>query len=323
MFPSCGQESRSNLSQGDGARSFGLPGASGPIDFDDIEYSDSLERLLVPAVENGLYLLNPTTGKARRVGGVERADSVDAGSSLIFVLDKAANTVTIVDAQSERSLSVTRVGASTDYVRYVAAAREVWVTEPPSRRIEVFKLANGANPRLRTLTYIRIPNGGPEALTIAPKTRKAFTHSFGGDLFAIDLRRHRIVRSWPGVCDGAHGFPRIDEAGLALASCEQEGAVVLVDATESGRELGRYAVGGGVALPAFSPRTHHFYVRSDPGDELVTLKATARGLKLLRRVTVPEEGHCLTADDLGHYWTCDASRGRILRFTDPTLDRSG
>jgi hypothetical protein len=26
---------------------------------------------------------------------------------------------------------------------------------------------------------------------------------------------------------------------------------------------------------------------------------------------------CLTADDAGHYWTCDADHGRVLRFDDP------
>jgi hypothetical protein len=27
-------------------------------------------------------------------------------------------------------------------------------------------------------------------------------------------------------------------------------------------------------------------------------------------------GHCLIADEVGHYWTCDANAGRILRFDD-------
>ncbi len=32
---------------------------------------------------------------------------------------------------------------------------------------------------------------------------------------------------------------------------------------------------------------------------------------------MPGVGHCIGADDQGHYWTCDAAEGRLLRFGDP------
>ncbi len=62
----------------------------------------------------------------------------------------------------------------------------------------------------------------------------------------------------------------------------------------------------------------HFYLRADPGPEIATLEATPEGnLKMIRMAAVPQAGHCLTADDLGHYWTCDQSGAKLLRYADP------
>jgi hypothetical protein len=86
---------------------------------------------------------------------------------------------------------------------------------------------------------------------------------------------------------------------------------------EDGRRLGRFDAGGGEALPAFSARERHFYARGDPGTRLVTLTASRAGLAMANEVAVPKAGQCLTADGAGHYWTCDAGHGRVLRFDDP------
>src|SRR4051794_25859745 len=68
-----------------GARVAELPGAARPTDFDDIVYSEQLRKLLVPARRSGLYLVNPDSGKAVRLGHLSGADSADAGRGLIFV----------------------------------------------------------------------------------------------------------------------------------------------------------------------------------------------------------------------------------------------
>jgi hypothetical protein len=110
--------------------------------------------------------------------------------------------------------------------------------------------------------------------------------------------------------------PQIDtRRRLALASCSSDGTVSLLS-LDDGRRLGRFAAGGGEALPAYSPATGHFYVRGDPGTTLATLRASKTGLARVDDVRVPSAGHCLTADDVGHYWTCDAEHGRVLRFDD-------
>ncbi len=76
-----------------------LPGPSGDIDFDDIAYSAELQRVLVPAGNSGVYLVEPTTAEATRVEGVTSVDSVDAGEGVLFVLDRSEEQISVVDPQ--------------------------------------------------------------------------------------------------------------------------------------------------------------------------------------------------------------------------------
>ena len=171
----------------------------------------------------------------------------------------------------------------------------------------------GATPR--RAAFVAVPDG-PEGLVWSAGTGKAYTHA-GSDVVAIDLESHAVTDRWATGCEGTHGFPRVDERdGVLLASCSADGKVVLLD-LDDGRQLDDYAVGDGEALPGYSERSDHFYVRADPGTRLATLAASPQRLRLVRRVEVPDIGHCLTADTVGHYWTCDAEAGRVLRFDDP------
>jgi len=294
-----------------------LPGVSGATDFDDIVYSPGLHRVLVPAVGGGLDLIDPESGDVTNIGGFETADSADAGRGLVFVADRAAQGIAVVDPQRRRILATAPTNGPPDYVRYVSATNELWVTHPgqsPSG-IEVMSLPERARQAPKPAGFIRV-EGGPEALTLSSDDRLAYTHALDGELIAIDTVARKETGRWPIGCDGAHGFPALDEADqLVLASCNADGEVSLIDA-ESGEQLGHYSGGGGTSLPAYSNATRHFYIRSDPGEIITTLEGSDEGLRAIGEVTVPAAGHCLTADDLGHYWTCDSEAGTILRFSD-------
>lgn len=299
------------------ARVVELPGAADEIDFDDIVYSPQLQRVLVPARESGLYLVEPDSGAATHLPAAGSVASADAGRGLLFLADRSERTITVVNPANGALLSSVSTAAPPDYVRYIPATNELWVTEPgasPSG-IEIFGLAEGPAPAARPVGFIAVPDG-PEGFAMSSAKRSAYIHA-GSDLVAIDIAARAVTARWTTGCDGTHGFPRIGERlGVALASCADDGAVSLLN-LDDGRQLARYSLGGGEALPAYSDRVGHFYVRSDPGATIATLQPSNNGLTLVHQVTVPETGHCLTADDRGHYWTCDAEHGRILRFDDP------
>jgi DNA-binding beta-propeller fold protein YncE len=311
----CGSDQRASLVPAE-AHVVELPGAQEAIDFDDILYSSRLSRVIVPARRSGLYLIDPRIGAATRVGHLFSADSAADGQGTIFVADRERRSITAVDPRSGRSSLTLKTDAPLDYVRYVGSTRELWVTEPAASPsgIEVFSLAGDSRSTPRRAGFIPVP-GGPEALTIDSTDGTAYTHA-GGDLVAIDIERRSVTARWSSGCRTTHGFPQIDSRHrFALASCASDASVALLS-LKDGRQLGRYAASGGEALPAYSAKTNHFYVRGDPGTSLVTLQASKAGLAKLDEVTVPSAGHCLTADAAGHHWTCDAEHGRVLRFDD-------
>jgi len=89
------------------ARVVSLPGAMRQIDFDDIVYPERLRRVLVPAHRSGLYLVDPTTSEAERVGRLSGADSADDGNAFLFVLDRDAGTLSVVDPDSGDNVAST------------------------------------------------------------------------------------------------------------------------------------------------------------------------------------------------------------------------
>ena len=294
-----------------------LPGAMRAIDFDDIIYSPGLERVIVPARESGLYLIDPGSDEAERLGHVGSADSADEGDDMVFVLDRERRVVNVLDRASGRTVASVDLDNGGDYFRYVRPTHELWITQPgasPSG-IEILVIPSQAGATPHHAAFVPVPDG-PEGLVWSAGTGRAYTHA-GSDVVAIDLESHAVTDRWSTGCEGTHGFPRVDERdGVLLASCSADGKVALLD-LDDGHRLDQYAVGDGEALPGYSPRSDHFYVRADPGTRLATLAASPQGLQLVRRVEVPDVGHCLTADTVGHYWTCDAQGGRVLRFDDP------
>ncbi len=290
-----------------------LPGAADEIGFDDVAYSAELHRMLVPARESGVYLVDPSSGEATHLDYAGSADSVDTDGELLFVLDRASQRIHVVDPDDGRTLSSASTSPRPDYVRFVEATGELWVSVPAADRIEIFAVEDGgAGPH--RVGSVDVPRG-PEGLTLTAAGDTAYTHA-GSDVVAIDTEEREVTSRWPTGCEETHGFPAINENdGLLLASCAKDGKVTLLDAND-GRWLAEYEVGGGESLPAYSPHSNHFYVRSDPGTKVVTLKASRSGLTLVGEVEVPAAGHCMGAGDVGRYWTCDEGSGRLLLFRD-------
>ncbi len=126
------------------------------------------------------------------------------------------------------------------------------------------------------------------------------------------------VDRWRTGCDSTHGIPAVDdERDLLLAGCGDDGEGVLVDIDDNGKRVDTHAVGGGEALMAHGT-DGHFYLRGDPSSTIATLMATdSDALEVIDEASAPEDGHCLLADTLGHYWTCDKDAATILRYTTP------
>lgn len=148
-----------------------LPGGEGGIGFDDLRFSPDLHRILVPAGRTGrldLVDLDARTvesiegfsqSASRERGHGEGTTSADAGGGFVFAIDRTARTLVVVDPRARRVVARTRLDGAPDYVRWVAPAHEVWVTEPAREAIEVFRFQAGASPPLTRTGNIRVPAG--------------------------------------------------------------------------------------------------------------------------------------------------------------------
>jgi hypothetical protein len=301
-----------------------LPGGEGGIGFDDLRHSRALGRVLVPGGRTGkLYLVHPASGAVTAIPGFsvvqefsgghdDGITSVADGAGLLFVTDRTAETLSLVDPAAKSIVSQTALGASPDYVRWLESARELWVSEPDSERIEVYRLENGKSPRVVRTATIEVP-GGPESLVLDTKRGRAYTHAEGGTV-AIDLERHDIVATWKNGCEEAKGTALDLERGFLFVACEQ-GAVKVLDLA-TGKIVGEIECGAGIDIISYSAELGHLYVPSSKQETLDVFGVSPKGT-LTRLGSFPgtADSHCVAA--AGRVFFCDPARGRLLAITDP------
>src|SRR5919201_230406 len=193
-----------------------LPGGEGGIGFDDLRFSADLHHLLVPAGASGrLDLVDPKTQGISEIAGFSTAPqrerghsqgttSADSGDGLVYASDRTAGTLVIVDPGAKRIVSSVKLGGTPDYVRWVAPLREVWVTEPGAKVIEMWRLTDKAPPKLASVGTLEVSDG-PESLEIDTARRRAYANTWHDQTVAIDLDKRAIASRWRNGCDGARG----------------------------------------------------------------------------------------------------------------------
>jgi hypothetical protein len=305
-----------------------LPGGSGGIGFDDLQFSASLEKVLVPGGRTGnLFLVDPKTRGVSSIGGFspsktfggghgEGITSVSEGEKHLYVTDRTALALVVVDPGSKRVTARAKLAASPDYVRYVGPTREVWVTQPDKDQIEVFTLSGNAGSAPTHAALIPIKDG-PESLVVDATRGRAYTHLWSGTTLAIDLKTRSVVGRWKNLCEGSRGIALDEGRGFLFAGCS-EGRALVLDVTHDGKILGNVQKGAtGVDIIDYDKTLHHLYLPGAKSATLAILGVGADGaLTELGRLPSPSGGHCVVSDQQGHTYVCDPRAGRLLVFQD-------
>jgi DNA-binding beta-propeller fold protein YncE len=279
---------------------------------------------MVPGGSTGkLALIDPDSQKTEIIGGFsertgyagghgEGITSSDAGRGLMYVTDRSARLLDIVDPQAKKIVAIARLASGPDYVRFVPDTNEVWVTEPSAERIEIFSLPRQGTPLPTHNGFIAIP-GGPESLLI---TRgQAFTHLWRGTTLAIDLKTRQIVGRWANGCKGSRGIAIDEKRGFLFAGCD-EGKVSVLD-LKSGRLLGKASSDAGVDVIAYDQKLAHVYLPSaDSGTIAIVGISSSGSAAVLKTAKTVEGAHCVTVDDRDQVYVCDPAHGKILVFKD-------
>ncbi len=301
-------------------RSVALPGGEHGIGFDDLRFAHHIGRVVAPGGGTGtLALIDPSTdaltsiagfGTAATTGGHENGTtSADEGGGYLFAIDRTQLRVVVIDEKTSAIVGSAPRASAPDYVRWVDATRELWVTQPDDHRIEIFTLA-GATPKHAAFIAVK---GGPESLVI--DKQRAFTHLWEGKTVAIDVTTRKLTATWPNGCTGSRGIALDPARGHLFVGCS-EGRAVVLD-TSSGKQLGSIEVGAGVDVIDFNPHLSHLYVPSARTATLSIVGVAADGsLSVLDTVTTASGAHCVTADDRDTAWVCDPAKGRLLAIHD-------
>ncbi len=303
-----------------------LPDGSPGIGFDDLRYSPSLHEVLAPGGRSGnLALIDPDTAEVTAIGGFSKdgaydggndfgATSVDEGRGFLFVTDRTTEELDVVDPRAATIVARARLGASPDYVRYVAKTDEVWVSEPSAGRIAIFALAKTGVPAPTPAATIPIDNG-PESLVVDQTAGRAYTHRWQASSLVIDVATRAVVAEWPNGCAASRGLAVDEQRGFFFAGCS-EGTLSVLDVRD-GHVISTMARGSGYDVLGYDPARGHVYLAGSMCKCLVVLGVSPRGeLSYLDRKDATGSTHCAAADDRGHAWVCDPDGGRLLRIDD-------
>lgn len=306
--------------------SLAIPGGHAGLDLDDIAFVPALDRIVVPAGQTGsLLLINPTNLATSEIGGVTApaaggqtpydaaTTSVSYGDGYLFASNHAPTQIVVIDAHSGKVVNRTALVSGPDYVRYLASASEVWVTEPHARQIQVFRFSSKPSPSLMSIATIAVP-GGPESLVFDPARHRAYTNLWGSETVAIDTRSHTLVAHWKNSCTGSRGLA-LDQAHAHLFVGCTEGKVVTLDVAHGGKQIASAPAGEGIDIISYSPALHRLYVPAGKSANLTVFDVAAAGtLKSLGSWPAAAHSHCVADDDHGNAFVCDPRGGKVLVY---------
>jgi DNA-binding beta-propeller fold protein YncE len=312
-------------------QSIAIPDGEKGIGYDDLQYAPGLKRILVPAGRTGrLVLIDPATKAVVSITGFSSAASFVGGhgqgttsaaelpgaDGRIVATDRGSRELKLVSAKTNSIVGSIKLAAGPDYVRAVPATDEVWVTEPGRKQIEVIRVDPKAAGGLAHIANISVPDG-PESVAIDVDSGRAYSHTWAGQSFAIDLKTRKVVSTWKNGCRGSRGIALDPKRGWLFAGCA-EGRATVVDLA-TGKVLSTAETGSDVDSIGYSPTLGHLYVPGGGSSDLSILNVSADGkLTVLGKVPTAADAHTAAFDpQTNSVFVGTPEHGAVLVVRDP------
>ncbi len=333
-----------------------------PISFGDFTYDSQLNRVIIPAAETGqVALIDPANLQVQLISGFSQqvdaarpligASSVAVAGGYLYGLDQATASIKTIRLNSGSLISSTYVQAAPDYIRFVSATNELWVTEKSLHQIEIFSISEDDPPVLQSVGVISVPDG-PEGLVIDDLRGLAFTNRPDQSLTdVIQVMTHSVIAHWGSGCSSARGMAVDENDGYLFIACE-EGRLVALDINNDGYQVASQNFGGGLDAVVYNPNLHHVYLPSGASEVvaifqlqklMVTPESTngsgygsaanqpaASGaspapemkttLHLLGTADTDLNAKCVTTDEDNNLWVCDPNNGQVFFIHDDFPD---
>jgi len=301
------------------AESVALPGGP-PVDMDYLAYDSESGRLFIPAGNTGkVDVLDTKTGKLGSVDGWPTAKTADrvvgpsscsVGRGYAYVGNRADSSICAVEVKSLTRRGCVTLPSVPDGVFYVAPTKEVWVTTPREKSLQLLSVKDPAAPKLvATLTL----DGGPEGYAVDEQRALVFTNLRDKDkTLVLDAKARKVIRSFELGCGptGPRGIAFDLEGRHLFVACAAGGVKVL---DPVGRIVGRMETGPGVDNIDWLQSRHLLYAASGADGTLTVAEAAADGsVKSVSTVKTTPGGRTVIVDSAGTAYIPDSKEGRLL-----------
>ena len=312
------------------ARSFPLPGATGPVAVDYLVCDRARSRVWVPVGDTGSAdVFDEATAAFTVVGGFATEEreargkkrwagpsAATVGDGFVYIGNRATSEVCAIEDKTLKVTNCLKLPTSTDGVAYVASSREVWVTTPRDHSLTVLDASKGDSPKPKLV--IRT-DGDPEGYALDSARGVFYTNLEDKDrTLAIDVRTHAVKATWSASCgpNGPRGIA-VDEArNFVMVACTD--GVRVLDAAHDGTLLGVLDTGLGVDNIDYGSTEKLLVVAAGKAARLTVARLSDLGEPVILALGVTAEGaRNAVMDANGNVYVVDPGTARLLTFADP------
>jgi DNA-binding beta-propeller fold protein YncE len=313
-----------------------LPAANGPIALDYFAYDRATGKLWVPASNTGsVDVIDEKTDAVSQISGFKTGEierrgrkitvgptAATIGEGVVYIGNRGARTLCVIDAKtSARGDCVpTPTGVTSDGVVYVAATKELWVTNRPApgssadaaKAVEVFDASDPHHLKWKA----KIPlDGLPEGYAVDNGRGLFYTNiEDAGTTVVIDVRSQKIVAKWNVGSSDLQGLALDTARKFLLVACADH--VVNVDAAHDGKILDSIQTGAGLDNIDYSAEKKLLYAAASEVANLTIAEVGDDG-KFHLTATVPTvngaRGVVAASGDTAYL--IDPAEGRMLKLT--------
>jgi len=276
-------------------------------------------RVWIPAGNTGkVFLL--TGGQFRAVDGFAtkkgRGDrlmgpsAVTVGEGAVYIGNRGDSRIWAVDPRSLERKGSAEMPSTPDGVFYVATTKEVWVTTPRERSIQILDVKDPLMPKLVGAITTA---GQPEGYAVDVGRGIVYSNLEDADrTLAIDAKSRKVVSTWDSGCgkDGPRGLALDAGRGALFVACATAG-VMSVD-VKTGARKGRLEAGDGVDNIDYLPSKRLLYASAGRSEKMTIAHLEDDGsVKPLLTSPVGKGSRVVVATEDGTAYAADSEDGEL------------
>jgi len=296
-----------------------LPGGP-PVEMDYLAYDPAGSRLFIPAGNTGrVDVLDTKTGKLGSIEGwptakagnnIQGPSAATAGGGYLYVGNRAGSSVCAVELASLARKGCVTLPSAPDGVFYVAPTREVWVTAPRQRSLQILSLADPSAPALAGSIPLE---GEPEGYAVDEQRGLVFTNFRDKDkTLVLDARTRKLIATYDTGCGdpGPRGIALDPDRRLLFVACAAGGVKAL---DSNGKLVGELKTGPGVDNIDVLQARRRVYAASGKDGTLTVAEVAPNGAmtSVLTAKTAPG-GRTVIVDGSGTAYVPDSKEGRLV-----------